>query len=42
MIALAGVFEHRILAGIADLLDDFLGRELGFGDIVRGDIGGTI
>jgi hypothetical protein len=42
MIALARIFQHGILAGIAHLLDDFLGGKLGFGQVVGGHIARAI
>ena len=42
MVALAGVLEHRILALAAELPGDLLGRELGFGEVVGGDVGDAL
>jgi hypothetical protein len=42
VVGLAGVLEHGIFGAVADLLDDLLGRELGLGQVVRGDVGGAL
>ena len=42
VIALPRVFKHRVLGTVANLLDDLFRRELGFGQIVRGDVGGPL
>ena len=42
VVALAGVLEHRVLALAAEQPGDLLGRVLGLGEVVRGDVGDAL
>ena len=42
VVALSRVLQNRIFGAVADLLDDLLGGKLGLGQVVGGDVGGSL